>query len=147
MTFRQNAVRTVAVSAAAAAIALVTNAVAAADVPPRTPGIMGDDIVQLDNSGPCNGPIHVVFETSANRPGNLSVLLTPRGTFGASPACATNIQVDWINGIAPFTHTLRVPVDNGPTRIDVPTGAGVSLVNVSNFPLRALAISSYVLVP
>ncbi len=33
MTFWQNAVRTVAVGAAGAAIALVTNAVAAADVP------------------------------------------------------------------------------------------------------------------
>ncbi|SDD38628.1 hypothetical protein [Rhodococcus tukisamuensis] len=101
-------------------------------------------MIPIDNLGPCNGPIHVYFETDPARPGNLAVILTPRGSFGTSPACGTTVQADWINGIAPFTHTLRVPVDRGQTRIDVPAGAGVNMVVISTLPHRSLAVSSYV---
>ena len=143
---RRRVGRVLAVAGATATVAMGIPGVAGADVPPRTPSVMGDDIVQLDNFGPCNGAIHVDFETNPARPGNLTVLLTPRGTFGATHACATTIQADWLNGTAPFAHVATARVDTGPARLDLPTGSGISLVTISSHQ-RALAVSSYTLVP
>lgn len=134
-----------AVAVTVATAGLAFTGVASADTPPVTPSIGGDDIWPVENLEACGGPIHLDRETDRERPGNLEIIATPRGAFGASSQCATTIQIDWINGIAPFVHTTWAQLDRaGATRIDIPAGAGVSLVTVSVVPQRALAVSNYV---
>ena len=133
-----------AIAAVAAALVGAGTGVASADVPPATPSPTGDDIVPVGDLGACGGPIHVDRDTDRGRPGNLGITVTPRGGLGASPQCATTVQVDWINGIAPFAHTIQQPLDHGPIHLDVPAGAGVNLVTVSVLPQRAFAASNWV---
>ncbi|MFC4604394.1 hypothetical protein [Rhodococcus kronopolitis] len=49
------------------------------------------------------------------------------------------MKVEWLKGVVPFSHVAHVTVDrSGPTRIDMPIGAGASLLTVQGFGVRAL---------
>ena len=136
--------RTVATTAITTAALIGGTGLAAADVPPATPSLTGDDIVTVGDNGGCNGPIHIDRTTDRAHPGQLTITATPRGDLGARPGCGTSIQVDWVNGIAPFTHSAQHTLDGGPATINVDAGLGASWVTVSILPQRAFAVSNYI---
>lgn len=140
--------RTVQVAAGACAVAalIVSGAgVASAVSPPVTPSVAGDNVWPIFNLDRCGGPIHVTRESVPGRPDMLGVIFTPTAAFGSSPACAAPVKVEWLNGVIPFSHAAHVTVDKpGPTRIDIPIGAGASLLTVQGFGVAALGVSQWV---
>ncbi|WP_174565247.1 hypothetical protein [Rhodococcus zopfii] len=131
--------------ATAATLTVSGAGVASAAPPPATPSIAGDNISPLMNVERCGGPIQVSLDSVPGRTDLLGVSFTPTGAFGASPECAAPVKVEWINGIAPFAHVASVTVDKpGPTRIDVPVGAGVSLLTTQTPAVSSIGTSQYV---
>lgn len=136
--------RTAATIAVTAAALIAGAGLASADVPPATPSLTGDDIITVGDNGGCNGPIHIDRTTDRAHPGQLTITATPRGDLDARPGCGTTIQIDWVNGIAPFTHSAQQRLDGGPATITVDAGLGASWVTVSVLPQRAFAVSNYI---
>lgn len=136
----------IAAGAAAAATVIISGAGgASAASPPVTPSPGGDNIWPIINLDRCGGPIQVSRDTVPGRTDLLGVTLTPTGNFGASPQCAAPVKLEWVNGIAPFGHAVTVTVDKpGPTRVDIPIGAGVSLLSVQTLGVPAFGTSQYV---
>ena len=141
----RRAIQTAAGVAAAATLAVSGAGVASAAPPPATPSPGGDNIWPIINLDRCGGPIQISRDTVPGRTDLLSVTLTPTGSFGATPECAAPVKVEWVNGIAPFGHAATVTVDRpGPTRVDIPIGAGVSLLAVQTLGVPAFGTSQYV---
>lgn len=141
----RHAVQVAAGVAAVAAMVVSGAGVASAVSPPATPNPGGDNVWPVANLDRCGGPIHVSRESVPGRTDLLGVVLTPMGNFGASPACSAPVKVEWVNGIAPFGHVATITVDRpGPTRVDIPIGAGVSLLTVQTLEVPAFGTSQYV---
>ena len=136
----------VAAGVATAATLVVSGAgVASAAPPPATPSPGGDNVWPVVNLDRCGGPIQISRESVPGRTDLLGVILTPTGDFGASLECAAPVKVEWLNGIAPFGHAVTVTVDRpGSTRVDIPIGAGVSLLTVQTLGVPAFGTSQYV---
>ncbi|MDJ0401728.1 hypothetical protein [Rhodococcus rhodochrous] len=141
----RRAVQIAAGVAATAAVIISGAGGASAASPPVTPSPGGDNIWPIINLDRCGGPIQVSRGTVPGRTDLLGVTLTPTGNFGASSECVAPVKLEWVNGIAPFGHAVTVTVDRpGPTRVDIPIGAGASLLTVQTLGVPAFGTSQYV---
>lgn len=102
---------------------------------------LGNELWTLGDHAFCGGSINVNLEADRTKPGHpTTAVLTPHGMRGNgpewtnNPVCKLDVQILWFDGIAPFSHTMSVPMSIGegpqePTRVDIPTGSGLGSID------------------
>ncbi len=159
MKFRRIVVRALSVGAVIAAALVGTAGVSAAEpLPNLRMTYFGDEIWTLGDHAFCAGSINVGLETDRTKPGHTTTaVLTPRGMRGngpewtANPICKLDVQIRWMDGVAPFSHLMTVPMSIGegpqaPVRVDLPTGSGLAQLDFRTSFL-SYPVSYYAIVP
>ncbi|GAA4824086.1 hypothetical protein [Tomitella cavernea] len=109
------------------AIVLAAAAGTATAAPPPGLALAGTQLT-LAPDGACWGNILVGLDQTPHS-GNLTVTLTPAGTWG-TPGCPADVEVSTISGAGPQNRLVRV--DGGPTSTTFDIGYGFAMVNVDS---------------
>lgn len=145
-----------AVMATITALIAFAPATASAAPAPRI-GVAGEDIWVMGHNAFCNGAIHVGVDTSPRKPGQATVILTPRGMNGIepdwsrNPKCSVNVAIGWFFGAEYRQKVVPLTVGKGPQApVQVPlrgVGQGVNLMSFTTHPDLNKGVSYYVIIP